>query len=203
MNDLGQRLHHIQCCNECITFVSHFLFGDGLSLWVVCTCVCVSQCGWLVPRCQFLSTQEMEMNHGRQIKRMLRAHHILLKNGDDLKQGLPHSLTLSFFFLSLSLCSQTVLRHRASDQWLGLKHPIKISVTQWMCVSICVSECEKERQGEIQWWMIDDGCDLNRWLWAGQMTSSGGGLMRRRHRITAPSLCVYWSLTAATKQIAQ
>lgn len=51
--------------------------------------------------------------------------------------------------------------------------------------------------------MIDDGCDLNRWLWAGQMTSSGGGVMRRGHRITAPSLCVYGSLTVATKQIAQ
>lgn len=47
--------------------------------------------------------------------------------------------------------------------------------------------------------MIDDGCDLDRWLRAGQMTSSGGGVMRRGHRITAPSLCVYGSLTAAAK----
>ena len=28
--------------------------------------------------------------------------------------------------------------------------------------------------------MIDDGSDLNRWLRAGQMTSSGGGVMRSR-----------------------
>lgn len=28
--------------------------------------------------------------------------------------------------------------------------------------------------------MIDDGCDPNRWLQAGQMTSSGRGITRRR-----------------------
>lgn len=35
------------------------------------------------------------------------------------------------------------------------------------------------------------------------MTSSGEGIMSRGHRITAPSLSVYGSLTATTKQIAR
>lgn len=37
-----------------------------------------------------------------------------------------------------------------------------------------------ERQGVTRWWMIDDGCDLNRWLLAGQIISSEGGVIRRR-----------------------
>lgn len=74
------------------------------------------------------------MNHGRQIKRMVRAHHILLKTGDDWRQGLslplPLPLTLSLPLytaaapvhvsarsLTHSVCvSQTVVWHRASDQ---------------------------------------------------------------------------------------
>lgn len=68
-------------------------------------CVCACSCGWLVLSCQPLGTQEMEMNHGRQIKRMARAHHILLKTGDDLRQGLSlfHSLFSSSLSLYLSL----------------------------------------------------------------------------------------------------
>lgn len=65
--------------------------------------------------------------------------------------------------------------------------------------NLCVTECETERRGETQWWMVDDGCDLNKWLQTSQMTSSGGGEMRRGRRITAPSLCVYESLTATKK----
>lgn len=42
------------------------------------TLVCLSQHVWLVRRWQPLSSQEVEMNHERQIKRRVRTHHILL-----------------------------------------------------------------------------------------------------------------------------
>lgn len=225
INDLGQRLHHSQSRNEWIPcLLLHF---QRFLLFGLSVCVCACLCGWLVLSCQPLGTQEMEMNHGRQIKRMARAHDILLKTGDDLRQGLslsstlpflPHcfSLFLSILLLPLSIsslthssllspfsfavcCSQTVVWHGASDQWLGLKRPIKISVTH--CICVWGSEYEVERQGVTRWWMIYDGCDLNRWLWAGQMISSE--VIRRRHRITARSLSVYGSLTATAEQIAQ
>lgn len=51
--------------------------------------------------------------------------------------------------------------------------------------------------------MLDDGCDLNCWLRAGQMISSEGGVIRRRHGIIAPSLCVYGSLAATNNTTAR
>ena len=87
---LSERPHDIRWCNELITFVLYFVSRRSRSAGCVCVCVCVcvsaraclcaSVCliGAELPASR---TQEMEMNHGRQIKRMARAHHILLKTG--------------------------------------------------------------------------------------------------------------------------
>lgn len=142
INDLVQRLHHSQSRNEWIPSVFYFIFKGfllfGLSVWV-CACLC----GWLVLSCQPLGTQEMEMNHGREIKRMARAHHILLKTGDDLRQGLSLSFTLPFlphslsFFLSILLpLSISSLTHSS----LLLSPSLSVVLRQWFGMERVVSD---------------------------------------------------------------
>lgn len=104
----ARRPHRVHRRNERNKRPSYGLAPRFIALRAACTymctrarvrsCLCAS--AWLIgaelPGSR--RTQEMEMNHERQIKRKARAHHILLNTEDVLRQGLlplSHYLSLS------------------------------------------------------------------------------------------------------------
>lgn len=107
----ARRPHRVHRRNERNKRPSYGSVPRFIALRAACTraraCLCAS--AWLIgaelPGSR--RTQEMEMNHERQIKRKARAHHILLNTEDVLRQGL---LPLSYY-LSLSLPPSSVSLH--------------------------------------------------------------------------------------------